>query len=192
MSLERERENQTCSAVNWEAAIWRKALGNWGKPTIWATLLTNRNCAASSMDYNSSLCDEILLNNRVKSIQRPFPNYPSTSYQQKRILSVSAFMLMSMQYLALEPIRSGQFKKERKIEEDWIKILPPTTVRKTGNCHNFFENSPSVVWSVRFMNTRKTFLSSMQCEEEEIVLVTPRWQSFHISKGCQANTRCET
>ena len=71
------------------------------------------------MDYNSSLCDEILLNNRVKSIQRPFPNYPSTSYQQKRILSVSAFMLMSMQYLALEPIRSGQFKKERKIEEDW-------------------------------------------------------------------------
>ena len=72
------------------------------------------------MDYNSSVYNEILLNNQLKSIQRPFPNYPSTSYQQKRILSVSAFMLMSMQYLALEPIRIGQYVQER--EKDWRRL----------------------------------------------------------------------
>ena len=192
MSLERERENQTCSAVNWEAAIWRKALGNWGKPTIWATLLTNRNCAASSMDYNSSLCDEILLNNRVKSIQRPFPNYPSTSYQQKKNpVSVSIY---AYEHAVFSPWTYPQWSVQER-EKDWRRLdqnIASHNCEENRKLPQLFENSPSVVWSVRFMNTRKTFLSSMQCEEEEIVLVTPRWQSFHISKGCQANTRCET
>ena len=115
------RESNLCCKLG----PFREKLRNWGKPTIQGTLLTNRNCATSSMKYNSYF----------------YFYWIECCHFRKSLLD--------------SQLRLAQGKAIRRRETNWRMLCQNIASHNCEEHRKLAKNIEillSVVWSVRFMN----------------------------------------